>query len=205
MWVYTWAVGLVGLFPFVASRSGIGFWFVKILLLASAFVSLSYFLRDLSGGTWDSSAFHLEGNQYLQIDDQKKRLLQALTQTKHAVYLSGKTAFCYNEAPTLAVFTGNKSYIAWYWFESLTNYIDQAETRQKQNDDFYADAMTDRLHFLQSNNIVGVIIWPDDNLSDEFLDKLRKELAPTYDYIDCKGTGEKNAGVFLIQPLPPQS
>jgi hypothetical protein len=205
MWGYTWGVGLVGFFPFVASRAGIGFWFLKILLLASAFVSLSYFLRDLSGGNWDGSAFHLEGDQYLQFDDQKKRLLQAVTQTKHATYLSGKSAFCYNEAPTLAVFTGNKSYIAWYWFESLTNYMDQAETRRKLNDDFYSGAMTDRLHFLQSNNIIGVIIWPDDDISDDFLTKLRAELAPTYDYVDCKGSGTKNAGVFLIQPLPPQS
>jgi hypothetical protein len=62
--------------------------------------------------------------------------------------------------------------------------------------------MTDRLHFLEANRITGVLIWPDDNLSDDYLAGLRKELEPAYDYIDCKGDGANNAGVFLLRPLP---
>ncbi|HEV3272524.1 MAG TPA: DUF2298 domain-containing protein [Candidatus Methylacidiphilales bacterium] len=202
MWGYTWAVGLIGLFPFVASRAGAAFKIVAILLLLSAFVSLTYFVHDLAQGNWDGAAFHLEGSRYLTANDQKKKMLEAVGQTKHATYLSGKCVYCYNEAPALAVFTGNKSYIAWSWFESLTNYIDQADSREKLDNDFYSGAMTDRLHFLQSNKITGVIIWPDDDLSDDFLANLRKELEPAYDYIDCKDSGDKNAGVFLLQPLP---
>jgi hypothetical protein len=202
MWGYTWAVGLIGLFPFVASRAGVAFKIVATILLLSALVSLIYFVDDTMGGTWDGAAFHLEGSRYITVDNQKKKMLQVVGQTKHATYLSGKCVYCYNEAPTLAVFTDNKSYIAWFWFESLTNYIDQAESREKLDNDFYSGAMTDRLHFLQANKITGVIIWPDDDLSDDFLANLRKELEPTYDYIDCKGSGDKNAGVFLLQPLP---
>ena len=202
MWGYTWGTALIALFPVVASRAGVAFRLVTILLLFSALVSLSTFVKDVCGGTWDNAAFHLEGTQYITADDQKKRMLQVVGQTKHATYLSGKCAFCYNEAPALAVFTNNKSYIAWSWFESLTNYINEADYRSKLDNDFYSGAMTDRLHFLQANKIAGVLIWPDDNLSDDFLAKLRKELEPTYDYIDCKGSGDKNAGVFLLQPLP---
>jgi len=51
----------------------------------------------------------------------------------------------------------------------------------------------------------GVIIWPDDDLSDDFLAHLRSELEPTYDYVDCKGDGSKNAGVFLRRPLVSQA
>jgi hypothetical protein len=138
------------------------------------------------------------------MDDQKKRMLEVVGETKNTTYLSGKTAFCYNEAPTLAVFTKNKSYIAWYWFESLTNYENEANYRKKLNDDFYSGAMTDRLHFLQANKIDGVLIWPDDDLSNDSLAALQKELEPTYDYVDCKGNGSKNAGVFLRR-APPQS
>jgi hypothetical protein len=208
MWGYTWAIALIALFPVVASRAGTAFRLVTILLLLSALVSLSAFVKDVCGGTWDNAAFHLEGTQYITGDErnpndqQKKRMLQVMGQTQHVTYLSGKCAFCYNEAPALAVFTNNKSYIAWAWFESLTNYANEAEYREKLDNDFYSGAMTGRLHFLQANKIAGVLIWPGDDLSNDFLDSLRKELEPTYDYIDCKGGGDKNAGVFLIRPLP---
>jgi hypothetical protein len=202
MWGYTWAVGLIALFPVVASRVGVAFRLVTIFLLLSAFVSFVYFVHDLIQGNWDGSAFHLEGAQYITVDDQKKRMLQVVGQTKHVTYLSGKCVYCYNEAPALAVFTNNKSYIAWSWFESLTDYINEADYRNKLDNDFYSGAMTGRLQFLHDNQIAGVLIWPDDNLSDDFLANLRKELEPTYEYIDCKGNGPNNAGVFLLRPLP---
>ncbi len=104
-------------------------------------------------------------------------------------------------SPALATFTGNKSYIAWFWFESLTDYKDESDARKKLNDDFYSDSSTmDRLRFLQSNKITGVLIWPDDDISDDLLNKLSAQLDPAYDYVDCKGDGQKNAGVFLLRP-----
>jgi hypothetical protein len=202
MWGYTWGAGLIGLFPFVASRRGVVFRIVTILLLFSAMISLSAFVRAVCGGTNDTAPFHLEGNYYLVTDPQKKRMLQVVGQTKSTIYLSGKCLWCYNEAPTLAVFTGNKSYIAWSWFETLTSGPNEPDYRQKLDNDFYSGAMTNRLQFLQDNKIAGVLIWPDDELSDDFLATLRKELDPAYDYIDCKGDGDKNAGVFLQRPLP---
>ena len=48
------------------------------------------------------------------------------------------------------------------------------------------------------NAIVDVIA----PASDDFLAALQKELEPSYSYIDCKGTGTKNAGVFLLRPAP---
>ncbi len=208
MWGYTWAVGLIALFPMVASRTAVAFRLITLLMLCSAFISLIFFTHDAFGGTWDHSAFHLEGSQYIIGDkdnpnnQQRRRLLQVMGQTKHLTYLSGKCIWCYNEAPALAVFTNNKSYIAWSWFESLTNYINEADYRNKLDNDFYSGAMSDPLHFLQANNIAGVVIWPGDDIPDDFLANLGKQLAPTYDYIDCKGTGDKNAGVFLLRPLP---
>jgi hypothetical protein len=171
-------------------------------VLFSASVSLAGYVWDLHGGNWDGSAFQLEGNQYLRIDDQKRHILQVMSQVRHATFLSGKTAWCYNEAPSLAVFTGNKSYIAWTTFESLTNYKGEVAYRDKLDNDFYSGAMTDRLHFLQANNIAGVLVWPADAIADDALASLRKDLEPAYEYIDCKGSGDKNAGIFLQRPLP---
>jgi hypothetical protein len=204
MWGYTWGAALVGLFPFIASRGAVVFRLLTIVLLFSAMAGFYAFVHDLVGGTWDNAAFHLEGTAYLTNDNQKKRMLEVVGQTKDVTYLSGKTAFCYNEAPALAVFTRNKSYIAWYWFESLTNYESEADYRRKLNDDFYSGTMTDRLDFLKDHQIGGVLIWPDDNLSNDYLAALRKELEPAYEYIDCKGVGDKNAGVFVLHGTAPR-
>jgi hypothetical protein len=197
MWGYTWAVGLVGLFPIVASRAAPAFRIVTIVLCAWALVSLGAFVYNVCQGTWDGAAFHLEGSRYITIDDQKNRILEVVRPFKHATFLTGKCAFCYNEAPAIAVFTGNRSYIAWEWFEERANYADEATSREKLDNDFYSGAMTDRLGFLRSKQITGVIIWPADEISDGDLAKLRTELASDYDYVDCKGDGAKNAGVFL--------
>ncbi len=202
MWGYTWGAGLVALFPFVAARKEVVFRLVAVVLIFSAMTGFYMFVSDLIHGSWDDMAFHLEGTSYLTQDPQKKRMLEVVGETKDTTYLSGKTAFCYNEAPTLAVFTKNKSYIAWPWFESLTNYEAEANYRQKLNDDFYSGAMTDRLNFLQANKIGGVLIWPGDDISDDALTALKKELEPVYDYTDCKLDGEKNAGVFLLRTAP---
>jgi hypothetical protein len=202
MWGYTWSAGLIGLFPVVASRTGVVFRLATIILLLSGLISLSVFTRSALGNLGTPVVFHLEGTHYINADPQKKRMLQIVSETHRITFLSGKCVYCYNEAPALAVFTGNKSYIAWSWFESLTNYINEAESREKQNNDFYSGAMTDRLQFLQTNQVSGVLIWPDDQLSDDYLANLKKELTPIYDYVDCKGDGDNNAGVFLLRSVP---
>ena len=199
MWGYTWAVGLVGLFPVIASRVGIAFRMVTIVVLACALVSLGSFLHSVCGGSWDGATFHLEGDRYLTIDEQKKRILEIVQPFKHATFLTGKCAFCYNEAPAITVFTGNRSYSAWEWFEERANYADESRVREKLDNDFYSGAMIDRLAFLRSKQITGVIIWPADEISDDALTALRQELAPDYEYVDGKGDGEHNAGVFLLK------
>ena len=202
MWGYTWGAALMGLFPVVATRKPVFFRMLTGILLLSATISLFFYLKDIALRTysWPSSVMHLTGDNYLTVDDQKKNLLSVLAPYKRATFLSGKSDWCYNESPTVAVFTGNRSYIAWSWFESLTNYQREAEHRQQLNNDFYAGAMTNRLRFLQDNKITGVVIWPGDNISSDALDAIRKDLDPTYVYVDCKGTGGSNAGVFLLRP-----
>jgi hypothetical protein len=198
MWGYTWAVGLVGLFPIVASRKSSVYLMVAIILIAYESISLGLFVRNLFAyGSWDDARFHLEGDRYLVQNDQKKRMLDVVGQVKHATFLSGICAYCYNEPPALTAFTGNDSYIAWSWFESNASNKAEADTREQQNNDFYSGKMTGRLDFLRAKNITGVLIWPDDKISDAALTALKTELTPDYDYIDCKGQGADNAGVFM--------
>jgi len=198
MWGYTWAVGLVGLFPIVASRKSAVCLIVAVVLLAYDSIRLGASMYGVLGsGSWDDSRFHLEGNRYLTHEPQQKRLLDIFSQYKHAIFLTGHCDYCYYEAPALAAFTGNQAYSAWYWFESNANNPEEANARSRQNNDFYSGAMTDRLEFLRDKNITGVLIWPGDKITDDALAALKKDLAPDYDYLDCKGQGEDNAGVFV--------
>jgi len=207
MWGYTYGVGLIALFPVIAQRAGLMPRIITIILLFSAVVSMSGWLRNAWNwapwGIWPDAEFHLEGTHYLMVDDQKKKMFQVLTQFKHATFLTGKSvAFNYYESPALTVFTENRSFSTWTYFESVANYSDVAEYREKLNNDFYSGAMTNRLQFLQSNNITGVLIWPDNDIPNDALDALTKELDPSYQYIDCRGNGDKNAGVFLLRSVP---
>jgi len=197
MWGYTWAVGLAGLFPIIASRASPFYRIVTLVLLANGAVGLYAFAHNITGGSWDDAMFRLEGDRYITHDPQQKRMLDVLGQYKREIFLTGICDYCYYEPPALAVFTGNQSYSAWYWFESNANNPDEAQAREKQNNDFYSGAMTNRLDFLRSRQITGVMIWPGDHITDAALAALKTDLAADYDYIDCKGDGPANAGVFV--------
>jgi hypothetical protein len=198
MWGYTWAVGLVGLFPVVASRTNVACFMVALFILVYDSISLGAFTYNIYvDGSPDDARFHLEGDRYITHEPQQKRMLDVLSQYKHDIFLTGICDYCYYEAPALAVFTGNQSYSAWYWFESNANNPDEASARAKQNNDFYSGAMANRLEFLRSKNITGVFIWPGDKIADDKLAALKQDLAPDYDYVDCKGDGANNAGVFV--------
>jgi hypothetical protein len=183
------------------SRTALFARFLTLILLFSAVVSLcSWIDYKFQWVPWDAFG-HLEGNRYLTSDNQKKRMLQVVTQVKRKTFLSGKSDWCYYQAPALTVFTGNRSYIAWYYFESVADYAEEAVYRNKLNNDFYSGAMADPLTFLCSNDITGVLIWPEDNIPDAYLAKLKTELAPDYRYVDCRDNGWSNAGVFLRTPI----
>ena len=63
--------------------------------------------------------------------------------------------------------------------------------------------MTNPLAFLRSNNITAVVVYPDDAIPDNIVQQLQTQLSADYYYIDCKGDGPKNAGVFVRNPGAP--
>ncbi len=206
MWGYTYGTGLIALFPIVAGRGTLPGKIVTIVLLVSASISMSGWLRNASNwmpwGPWSDAEFQLEGTHYITVDDQKKKLLEVMGAFKHLTFLTGECVdFNYYESPALQVFTENRSYATWTYFESVANFREQAEYREKQNNDFYSGAMTNRLQFLQAHDIAGVMIWPDNNISNDALSALTTEISSAYEYVDCKGDGAKNAGIFLSRTL----
>ena len=226
MWGYTYGAGLIALFPVIAAnsglhdlrtpmrahgiagvfsaltrRAGLGCRLIVLVLLFSATVSLySWIANTLRWAPWSSGGIcQLSGDHYLMIEQQKKEMLRVMKSVKHRTFLSGKCIWCYNEAPALAVFSENRSYIAWSYFESVADYPDVATYREKLNNDFYAGTMADPLTFLTTNQITGIVIWPDDDIPDATLAKLTGQISSNYEYIDLKESGGKNAGIFLTR------
>ena len=102
----------------------------------------------------------------------------------------------------MAVFSGNRSYIAWYFSEEHFGHGVESGVRTERNNEFYAGKAKDPLGFLTANAVDAVIIWPGDGIPDDVVVNFKTQLAPTFDYEDCRLDGTNNAGVFLRRPLP---
>jgi hypothetical protein len=200
MWGYTFGVGFVAFFSAVAARRGIGNRLVTGLVVSSSAIAMWGWLHNTFEHLNTKDVWHLEGNGILRLDPQRARLLQTLAPLHGATILTGEVIWDYNDSPALAVFSGNRAYIAWTWSEYHYGHGGENDFRADQVNDFYAGKMTDPLTFLDGHDIAAVVIWPDDNISDELVAKFKQQLAAHYAYVDCRGDGANNAGVFLRQP-----
>jgi hypothetical protein len=200
MWGYTFGAGLVAFFPAVAMRPAIVYRFLTGLLLVSAAVAFCGWMHTTFRWVDWKNFCHLEGNGVLRRDPQEARMLQVLSQLHNATLLTGKVEWDYNTSPALAVFSGNQAYVAWTYSEERYGHKEESDYRAQQVGDFYAGKMTDPLAFLTSHSIAAVVIWPEDKIPDDLLATLKGQLASYYNYVDCRGDGQDNAGVFIYQP-----
>ena len=203
MWGSTFGAGLVALFPAVAMRRGIAFRVITLVLIASAVVSLQGWLRGTLRWTdWAHDAWHLEGTGSLRNDALRARLLEVLSPLHKATILTGKVIWDYNESPALATFSGNRCYIAWTTSEERYGHKGESDFRADQVNSFYAGTQADPLGFLLAHDIAAVVIWPEDQIPDALLATFKQQLGPRYDYVDCRGDGPNNAGVFMRRGDP---
>jgi len=179
----------------------------RIVTIAFIFLSLVFFwswARGSVAGYTPMNFLHLRGDTVLQNDPQKKRILQVLKRLHATTVLSGRSQWSYNMGPSLVDFSENRCFIAWFYQEYQCGHGGEAEYRDRMSNDFYDGKMTDPLPFLRVNDIAAVMIFPDeqpkDSIADDVLAKLKTQLAPDYFYVDCRETGEHNAGVFLRVP-----
>ena len=203
MWGPVYSAGLVCFFPLMWTNRNLLARVLGVVIMICAFVSLGGRIHSqLSWIPWDSGLFNLQGDGYLTADPQKKRMIQVLSQLRNATVLAGHCEYNYYESPAVTVFTDNRCYIAWFFSEERFGHGGESGVRTQLNNDFYAGKCKDPLGFLTANAIDAVIIWPGDKLSDDFVAQLKTQLAPTYQYEDCRQGGADNAGVFLRRPLP---
>jgi hypothetical protein len=197
MWGAVYGASLVTFLPLVFSQRNIGFWCLTLPFLCLTAIFIPTWTYICYEQAWSGNVMHLRGDVAIAADPQKQRLLQVLERFHNVTVLNGKSAEAYNQSPSLVGFSENKCYIAWFYQEYQCGHGGEAQFRDQQSNDFFAGKMADPLSFLRSNDIAAVMIFPDDIIPDNLVQKFKDQLRNDYFYIDCKGDGPNNAGVFV--------
>ena len=114
-------------------------------------------------------------------------------------FLPGRCYWNYSQSPAVVTFSENKCFVAYTYHEYLYGRGHEGDYRSKLNNEFYDGNMADPLSFLRGYNINAVMIWPEDQVSDQLLQQFQTQLRPEFFYIDCKMDGPNNAGLFIRQ------
>jgi hypothetical protein len=170
------------------------------IILISAIALVNWWSFSGKGIARGDDFFRLQGDVILHDNPVKRRLLQVAARLHGATILTGKSNWGYGLAPALAGFSENRCFVGWTYPEELAGHADEAHARAQFGDDFYAGKVADPLPYLSAHDIAAVLIWPDDQISNEVLGQLKTQLAPDFDYIDCQSDGPDNAGLFLRRP-----
>jgi hypothetical protein len=140
--------------------------------------------------------------------------MNELIPLKDKIITTGTSGWSFCPSARIANFSGNRDYITWSFNcdnDMFRNGAGAGELREVELNNFYAGKDPDPLLFLRKHDISAVVIWPDDNVKDDVLDKLKQQLAPTYQYEDTRDQDNRtppNCGIFLYLPsllyeLPP--
>jgi hypothetical protein len=203
-WSGIYAIALTGFVGLLLARRKVAAYVVAGLVIAPMLPVL--WARTAQSDRWidwNESAFHLDGNSYLRTDPQKGPMLWALSRLHGRTVLAGVCGWNYTEPVGPVVFSMNRAWVAWTFSEEICGHGPEANRRSAINNAFYAGTLPEPRAFLQGNGIDGVVVAPQDKLSNDWLARMRSELAPDFDYIDCKAGGEQNAGVFLRRSAEP--
>jgi hypothetical protein len=176
------------------------------VIMLTSFVSLGAW----SAGNYDYGKSNdvilcLEGDHFLKDNPVLRRMEEVLSRIHGQVVLTGVARYAWMESTCLPAFTENRCYLGWTNAEETCGHPREADFRQEQINDFYAGKMPEPLKFLKSGDIAAIVVWPDDKIPDGWLATMKTTLASDYTYIDCKGEGADNAGIFLRNPAPPEA
>ncbi len=208
MWGALFGAGLVTLLPILFTIRGAFFRFLTVFFVAIHFICFAMWMKTIYHDPLDSSKyFRLAGDTFLENDPQMHRMMDTLRTLHAATILPGKAYWAYNEAPAMIGFTENRCYVAYFHQEDQVGHGTEAKYRTSMDNAFYSGAMTSPLPFLRGNNIAAVLIWPEDEISDDLLQQFQREIGSDYYYINCKAGGDHNAGVFMrqSQQAPPSA
>lgn len=203
LWGFLWGITWSAFLPAIAMRKGIAFRILFGILCLSGVISLwswsSWTWRTIA---WDRDVFQLESTGHFQ-GGVGSKLYRTLSQMQNQVILVGLPAWNCPDNGALANLTKNYTYIEGCWFVDrffCPSGLGMGAQRDTEIKEFYTGQISDPLLFLRRNKITAVTIWPDDNISEAILSKLKEALVPTYEYMDFREPGGPAAGIFVYQP-----
>jgi hypothetical protein len=201
MWGAVYGIGLVTLIPMVLMQKNFFFRMLSVFLIAVFTLCLGAWMNTRYSELDRNVFFRLQGDSLLLNDHQTKRILQVLKGLHGVIVLPGKSYWDYNSAPSVVAFSENLCYVAYFFQEEQSGHGEEAGYRNDLNNAFYAGKLDAPLPFLLSNNIGAVLIWPEDAISDDLLQKMQQQIGSSYYYINCKMDEPVNAGVFVRRSL----
>lgn len=204
MWGDLYGIALISLLPAVFIQRGPLYRMITVLLGVTFTFCLAEWTYICHYDGIETSAFAiLTGDHGVKENKQYARILEVLRNLHGAVILPGKSGWSYYTAPLVVTLSENRCFVAYTFQEGQYGHGGETEYRNKLDNDFYNGQVADPLSFLRAYNIAAVMIWPDDHIPDDVLQKITSQLGPEYYYVDCKQDKPDNAGVFLRQTLNP--
>lgn len=207
LWGMIYGAGWILFIPALLMQRGKIFRVVLALVFLESIISLGFWMNYYWRTIEPKDIAHLEGYGPLRWDLRKARILEAMSQMKYQTVLPGRSDWAFCEAPALAHFTLNRAYVTYSVitdFGFYTNGLGEGYKREVPVNDLYAGKCDNPLVYLRQRNINAVVIYPDDEIPDDVVQKLERQLAPYYtfeDYRDYKNKGEtQNAGIFIYHP-----
>jgi len=192
-------VGLAILMPLIFMRKGWGYRLLSVFFILLGLRILgAWTLGAYNGAEWGGSALRIEGDYFLQRDPQFHRMIEVASQVRGQTILTGRASVAFFANPGVPAFSDNRSFVGWVNAEESAGHPDAAHERHDKANAFYDGKMDSPLEFLNDYAITAVLVWPDDKMSNEWLDKMKKQLEPEYTYFNCRNDDNpNNGGVFL--------
>lgn len=215
LWGMIFGAGWIVFVPALIMQRGWMYRAVLALLIVGSSLSLFFWGKNYWEMTNRDDIGHLDGYGPLRWDIRKAKILEALSQMKGQTIIPGKSSWSFCESTALAHFTQNRAYVTYSVitdFGFYTNGLGEGYKREVPVNDLYDGKCANPLVYLRQRNIAALVIYPDDDISDENVAKLKAALAPYYsyeDYRDGDPLTPPNAGVFIYRPsvagLPEQA
>ncbi len=215
IWGFIFCAAWATFIPAIATSR---FWMLRIifaLIVINSALSFCYWTTYYYKTVDKNDIGNMEGKGDIGLDPKKGRILNALSSMKNEIITTGVSSWSFCPSARLANFSGNRDYITWSFNcdnDMFRNGLGEGWRREKALDEFYDGKSPNALLYLRQRNIAAVVIWPDDDIKDDALIKLKKQLAPSYQYEDLRDVDNHdppNCGIFLYHPnllheLPPE-
>jgi hypothetical protein len=205
MWGFFFGAAWAVLIPSMASIRAYWMRGILALFLVSGGLSMCFWVDYTHRTLQGDDQWHIDGLGDLRSDSVKGRLLNVLSTFNHRLILTGKCLWAYNESPSLATFSHNYDFIA-DDFDCDQHFNDynfgEGSRRAAAINAIYDGKNPHALAYLRDHRIMALVVWPDDQISNDTLTKLKVQLAPDYWYQDCRNSDasptDPSAGLFLM-------